>query len=401
MSTTLSPRSLLIAALAAAVLGALYVALRPRPVSVDLAEVSRGPMRVTVAEEGKTRVRNVYTVAAPVAGKVLRIALDPGDQVVKEETVVAVIQPAAPPFLDHRARHEAEAQVSAAVAAVELAEAEVGQAQSELAFAQSELKRSDVLARTQTVSERVLEKARIEVQVRTAALAKARASVEVRRRELETARSRLIGPESPSDTSADCCISVRSPVSGQVLKRIQVSETVLAAGTPLVDIGDTDDIEVVVELLSSDAVRVKAGAPATIDGWGGQQALAARLKRIEPSGFTKVSALGIEEQRVRSILEFDGAPEARRRLGHDYRVFVNIETWASDAVARVPLSALFRNRDEWAVFRAEGGRARLVPVEIGQRSADVAEVRTGLVVGDAVVLHPSDRLADGARISPR
>ena len=401
MSVTVAPRSLLIAALAAAVLGALYVAIRPRPVQVDLAAVSRGPMRVTVAEEGKTRVRNVYTVAAPVAGKVLRIALDPGDLVMKEETVVAVIQPAAPPFLDHRARHEAEAQAAAAAAAVELADAEVAQALSELSFAQSELKRSEALARSQTVSERVLEKARIEVQVRTAALAKARANVEVRRRELETARSRMIGPESPTDAAPDCCISVRSPVSGQVLKRIQVSESVLAAGTPLVEIGDTDDIEVVAELLSNDAVRVRAGAPATIDGWGGQQALAGRVKRIEPSGFTKVSALGIEEQRVRAILDFDGPADARRRLGHDYRVFVNIVTWASDDVARVPLSALFRNGDQWSAFRVEGGRARLTPIEIGQRSPEFAEVRSGLKVGDAVVLHPSDRLNDGARISAR
>lgn len=401
MPTTMSLRSLLLAALAAAVLGALYLAVRPRPVPVDLAEVTRGGMRVTVAEEGKTRVRNVYTVAAPVAGKVLRIALDPGDQVTQEETVVAVIQPAAPPFLDDRTRREAEAQVAAGQAAVELAEAEIGQAQSELSFAQSELRRSEALARSQTVSERVLEKARIEVQVRTAALAKARANVEVRRRELETARSRLIGPERPSDASPGCCISVRSPVSGQVLKRIQVSETVLAAGTPLVEIGDTDDIEVVVELLSSDAVRVKAGAPAIIEGWGGGQALPARVKRIEPSGFTKVSALGIEEQRVRAILEFDGPADERRRLGHDYRVFAGIVTWAADDVLRVPLSALFRNRDQWVVFRAEGGRARLAAVEIGQRTLEVAEVRSGLAAGDAVVLHPSDRLSDGARIIDR
>ena len=404
MSKKLSPRLLLGAAVAAALVAALYVTLRPKPVSVDLGAATRGPMRVAVEEEGKTRVRDVYTISAPVAGRLLRIVLDPGDEVIKDQTVIAVMQPAAPPFLDHRARHEAEAQIAAATAAVELAEAEVRQAQSELSFAESELRRSETLARTQVVAERTLERARIELEVRKAALVRVRANVEVRKRELETARSRLIGPEivaSHPDAAESCCISVRSPVSGQLLRRIQVSETVLAAGMPLVEIGDIRDVEIVVELLSSDAVKVAAGATATIEGWGGGKALSARVRRIEPSGFTKVSALGIEEQRVRTILDFQEPVEVRRRLGHDYRVFVSITTWASDDALRVPLSALFRSGEKWAVFRVEGGRARLAPVAIGQRNAFHAEVQSGLAAGDAVVLHPSDRLADGVTIVER
>lgn len=399
----LTPKTMAIAALAVAAAVAFYLVLRPRPISVDLADVTRGAMRVAVEEEGKTRVRNVYSVSAPVAGKLLRIALDAGDDVAKDDTIVAVIQPATPAFLDQRARHEAEAQVAAAAAAVELAEAELRQAESELNFAQNELKRSEALGRTQTISERTVEKARIDVDVRQAAVSRARAGVEVRKRELETAQSRLIGPETLQQQAGhdDCCISLRSPVSGRVLKRIQSSETVLAAGTPLVEIGDVSDIEIVVELLSTDAVRVTEGAAATIDGWGGPRALDARVRRIEPSGFTKISALGIEEQRVRTILDFDAPLDVRRRLGHDYRVFVRITTWTSNDALRVPLSALFRSGERWAVFRAEGGRARLVPLEIGHRNSQYAEVLGGLKAGDTIVLHPSDRIGDGVRIQAR
>ena len=399
-----SPRTLVTVALAIAVAAALFIALRPRPVSVDIGTVEAGPMRVAVEEEGKTRVRNVYTISAPVAGQLLRIALEPGDEVVKGVTVVAVIQPMAPAFLDHRARHEAEAQVAAAEAAVRLTEAEVRQAESELEFAQAELKRSEALARTQTVSERGLQKARSDAEVRTAVLNKARANVEVRRRELETARARLIGPETLAahpDQVSSCCIQVRSPVGGRLLKRLQSSETPIGPGTALVEIGDTSDTEIVVELLSTEAVKVAEGAVATIDGWGGSDALPARVRRIEPSGFTKVSALGIEEQRVRTILDFEASPEVRRRLGHDYRVFVRITTWSADRVLRVPLSALFRSGDRWAVFRVVSGRSRLTPIEIGHRNSEHAEVVTGLLEGHQILLHPSDRVSDGARVQSR
>lgn len=399
-----TPKVVTAASIAAALAIALYVALRPKPISVDIGFVTTGPMRVAVEEEGKTRVRNVYTISAPVAGKLMRIALDAGDEVVKNETVVAIIQPAAPPFLDHRARHEADAQIAAATASVQLAEAEVRQAVSELDFATSELKRSEVLARSQTIPERNLEKARIDVDVRQAALARAKANVEVRQRELETARARLIGPETlttPSDEASGCCINVRSPVSGQLLKRIQSSETVIAPGAPLVEIGNTADMEIVVELLSTDAVKVAENASARIDGWGGQRPLSARLRRIEPAGFTKVSALGIEEQRVRAILDFDAPPDLRRRLGHDFRVFASITTWAADDALRIPLSALFRSGDKWAVFRVDGNRARLAAVEVGHRNSEHAQLAAGLKAGDAIILHPSDRVSDGVRVQAR
>lgn len=397
-------RAWMIAGIVAAVAAGLYYGLRPRPVGVDTARVEVGPMRVAVEEEGKTRVRQVFTVSAPVAGQLLRISLEPGDEVVKDKTVVAVIQPLAPTFLDHRARHEAEAQVAAAEAAVQLSEAEVRQAASELEFAQAELRRSEALARTQTVSERGLQKARSDAEVRLAALNKAKANVDVRRRELESARARLIGPETLAahpDLLTSCCIQVRSPVDGRLLKRIQSSETPVAPGTTLVEIGDVADIEIVVELLSTEAVKVVEGAVATIDGWGGTQALSARVKRIEPSGFTKVSALGIEEQRVRTILDFDAPLEVRRRLGHDYRVFVRITTWSADRVLRAPLSALFRSGENWAVFRVEAGRARSTSIVIGHRNNESAEVVTGLQPGQEILLHPSDRVREGVRVERR
>lgn len=388
----------------AAIAAALYVVLRPKSVPVDLASVARGPMRVAVEEEGKTRVRNAYTISSPVAGRLMRIALDAGDPVEKLKTVVAIIQPAAPPFLDERSRHEAGAQIAAARAAVQLAEAELRQSRSELDFAVSELSRAETLVRTQAASERAREKAGIDVEVRRSALARAEANVEVRKRELETAQYRLIGPDDlpgHSDLGENCCVNVKSPVSGHLLKRLMVSETIVAAGTPLVEVGDISDTEIVVELLSTDAVKITEGAAASIDGWGGQRALEARVRRIEPAGFTKVSALGIEEQRVRVILDFTAEPQVRRRLGHDYRVFVSITTWASPDVLRVPLSALVRSADRWAVFRSENERARLVPIDVGHRNSEHAEVTGGLAPGDLIVLHPSDRVADGARIFPR
>lgn len=399
-----TPRQMVFAVAAAAIAIALWLALRTKPVSIDVGAITLGPMRVAVEEEGKTRVKQVYTVAAPVAGKLLRIALDAGDEVVRDQTVIAVVEPAAPAFLDQRARQEADALIAAAGASVDLAKAELRQVEVELDFAVSELKRSQELARSNTIPERTLEKARIDLDVRKAAVQRARASVELRQRELESARARLVGPHNIAehpDAGGACCINVRSPVSGRMLKRILSSETIVTPGTALAEVGDVSDIEIVVELLSGDAVQVAEGAAATIDGWGGQRALTARVRRIEPAGFTKVSALGIEEQRVRTILDFDAPLEVRRRLGHDYRVFVRITTWSAESVLRVPLSALFRSGDRWAVFRAEGGRARLTLLEVGHRNTENAEILSGLKAGDLVVLHPSDRVVDGVRIAVR
>jgi HlyD family secretion protein len=276
----------------------------------------------------------------------------------------------------------------------------VRQAQSELDFAEAELERARTLARSRTIAERALEKAKLDVDTRRASLARAKSSLEVRKRHMESAEARLIPPEEhwKGEVPVGCCVKVHAPVSGRVLRVLQESEKVVAAGTPLVEVGDPANLELLVELLSADAVKVRVGASATVEAWGGPP-VAAQVVRVEPAGFTKVSALGIEEQRVRTILELRGSAEALPRLGHDYRVFVKITVYEARGALRVPISALFRRGDRWAVFVVEGGRARVTSIDIAHRNANFAEVARGLLSGATVVLHPSDRVADGVSVT--
>ena len=379
--------------------GALAWTFWPKPVLVDAAEIRKGSLVVTVDEEGKTRIKDVYTVSAPITGKLVRLSLEAGDRVKKDVTTVAIIEPMAPSFLDVRATRELEAQLEAAKAAVALAEAEINQAAAELEFAQSELRRAQLLIKSKIISERSLERARIDVDTRQAALTRAKANLDVRKRELDTSQARLIGPEEAwkGEVPVGCCVTVRAPENGRVLRLIQESERVVTAGTPLLEIGDPDNLELVVELLSVDAVKVFEGATATVDGWGGPP-LVAKVTRVEPAGYTKVSALGIEEQRVRTILKVQKAQELADRLGHEFRVFVKIIVHQSPSALRLPISALFRKGERWAVYVIERGRARAVLVEIGQRNTGFAEVLKGLPEGTTVVVHPSDRVVDGVRV---
>lgn len=396
-------RRIVLAAIAAGGAGALAWAFWPQPVPVDIAGIAEGTLEVTVDEEGMTRIRDIYTVSAPLAGKVLRSPREVGDEVVAGQTVVAVIQPTAPAFLDARARREAEAAISAAEAAVSLAEAQVGEAQSQLDFAESESRRADELARRGTISERAHEQARLQVDTARARLASMQASLAVRQRELDSARARLIGPETeegPGPASDSCCVQVHAPVDGEVLSIPTESEQVVAAGTPLVEIGHPQNLEVVVDLLSMDAVRLPPRADARLDGWGGP-VLTARVRRVETAGFTKVSALGIEEQRVKTVLDIVDPPEAWRDLGHGYRVVVHLQVAREEALL-VPLGALLRRGDSWAVFVVDADRrARLRVVELGARNTRHAVVLDGLSAGDSVILHPSDRVTDGVRVARR
>lgn len=395
----------------AMILGGLVWFAWPRPIGVDLATVTRGPMEVTVDDEAKTRVRHVYTVSAPTAGKVLRIShpageqgisIHVGDQVKAAETIVALMQPTVPSFLDARSREELQAMLAASDAAVALAEAEVRRIEAALEFARGEYKRAEALARTNTIAPRTLEKARLDVQTNEAALASARAQLDVRRSERASVAARLIDPARVSTQSNDasCCIQLRAPVTGVVLKIIQDSEAVVLPGTPLVEIGDPRDLEVVADLLSTEAVRIKPGAAVRIDGWGGPS-IRGRVTRVDPAGFMKVSALGIEEQRVRTIIDFAEPPEAWSRLGHEYRVIVHVAVWSGDNVLRVPMGALFRRGDDWAVFALTDGRARTTIVKIGNRNSRTAEVLFGLPEGARVVVHPSDRIRDGVAVQQR
>lgn len=393
----------IIIAIVAAVLGAVALLFRPQAVPVDFVQVVRGQMSVTIDEEAKTRVQEAYVVSAPLAGRLRRIEQHAGDQVVAGQTVLAVIEPGDPVFLDARTLAQAQAEAKAAEAGRDLARTEVLRARAELEFAQAEFKRAEVLAARDTVSRRALDTAALSLKTREAALATAQAALRVREYELETARARLIGPGDGNDNGRNgrqCCIEVRAPVSGRILRLLQESEAIIAPGAPLVEIGDPGELEIVAELLSADAVRVREGAEVVIDGWGGGP-LRGIVRRVEPYGFTKVSALGIEEQRVVTVIDFNEPVERLRSLGHGYRLEVHIVVWESDDVVKVPVGAAFRQGQDWAVFVVDGGRAALRVIQVGQGNGVELEAKFGVEAGARVILHPSERIADGIRVVAR
>ena len=375
---------------------------RPQPVAVDLATVARGPLQVSVSDDGETRVRDMFVVSAPLAGHMRRIELEAGDSVVAGETVVARIEPSDPSFLDRRSEAEARAGIRASEAARVHAAAELRRAQAERDFAITELKRYEGLAASRTISQNDLESARRRARTAEAAVDEAVAGLRVSESELEQAKARLMAPGKGADRRADCdCVSVRSPVSGNVLQVLAESEGIVASGTPLLEIGDPGKLEIVTDLLSTEAVKVRTGQRAHIERWGGDNSLEGVVRRVEPYGFTKISALGVEEQRVKVVIEITEPAEHWRALGHGYRVEPRIVLWESQDVLKLPLSALFRNGKEWAVFVDRDGRARLQTVAIGHMNGIDAEVLIGVAAGDVVVVHPSDRVSDGARIETR
>jgi len=385
----------------AALLTALLVmAFWPKPVAVDLERAKRGPLQVTIDEEGETRVRQRFVVSAPVAGRVERIELEPGNTVVRGQTVVARFSPADPAPLDARSRAEAEAGVKAAEAAIGQARAERERAAASDRLAQSELARTRALVEKQVAPRQTLESA--ESQARTAgeALRAADFAVAGAEYELAVARARLLSG-SVAAGEARAPIVLLAPIDGVVLKRLRESEAIIPPGEPLLELGDPRQLEIVAEFLSTDAVRIRPGYPVRIERWGGEGELRGRVRRIEPSGFMKVSALGVEEQRVNVIIDFADPYETWKRLGDGYRVEVRVVAWQSDSVLKIPTSSLFRRGDRWAVFTAENGRARLRQVEIGQRNGTEAEVLAGLSEGEVVVIHPSDTLQDAARVTAR
>ncbi len=380
----------------------LAFAFWPRPVPVDLAPVVRGHLVVTVDEEAETRVRDVFVLSAPVGGRLRRIDSDVGDRVIAGETVVARIEPADPAFLDVRSESQAEAAVLAAEAGQMLARAELAEAQAELEFARSDVERARQLIRSNTISRRAHDEAERLFKTRQASVETAAAGLKMRQFELTRARARLVSPVETQALHGNCdCVSILAPVSGHILRLVRESEGVVRAGDPLVEIGDPGDLEIVSDLLSSDAVKVAPGQRVVIDDWGGETQLAGVVRRVEPYGFTKVSALGIEEQRVNVIIDIAADPDLWRRLGHGYRVEVRIVLWEGQEVLKVPLTALFRDGDEWAVFVEQSGRALRRRVALGHRSGLEAEIVSGLDEDLRVILHPSDRIVDGLAISAR
>jgi HlyD family secretion protein len=387
--------------IAIVVLGLVF-AFRPRTVIVDMVTVDRGELVITVNDEGETRVHDVYVVSAPVAGHMRRINLHAGDPVVALETIVAEIQPIDPAFLDPRSEAQAQADVQAAESAKALAEAEVEQARAELEFAEREHERANTLIKDGTISQRDLDAAERNRRTRTAVLATAIAALDVRSYELERARAALVSPAQTTVDSQGCaCISIRTPVDGRVLRILQQSEAVVAAGEPLIEIGNPRNLEIVVDLLSADAVKVEPGQRVIIERWGGDGPLTGRVRLVEPFGFTKISALGIEEQRVNVIIDLTSDESKWQRLAHGYQVDVRIVLWEADDTLILPLLALFRDGSDWSVFVESDGRAELRKVEIGRRNSLDAEVLGGLDAGERVVLHPSDRVSVGVRIAER
>ena len=393
-------RGAVLAALAAMVAGGLYLALRETPILVDVARVERGPMEVTVSEEGTARVRDVFTVSARIAGHIDRITLKEGDRVEADKTVIALIHPLDPPFLDHRTAAELAAAVGAARSAVALAAAEHARAVTALEQAKSEYDRAAKLAESDFLPQSVLEKSLSDLRLQEAAVASAEANIGLRQAELASAQARLTQPETedPKARPGGCCVSIMSPVDGVVLGVDVRSAQVVATGQKLVDIGDPRNLEVTVDLLSKDAVRVEEGARATISDWGGGDVLAATVRRIEPAAFTRVSALGIEEQRVNALLDLDAVPD---RLGHGYRVVAHVRIWAGEDVLQVPIGALFRSGGKWAVFSMEEGMARRRTIEIGRMNSTSAQVLEGLSPGASVILYPNDQLVDGRSVEVR
>jgi HlyD family secretion protein len=388
----------LISILAAAALAGLVIwAFLPQPVPVEVATIAPRTIEVAVEEEGIARIREVFTISATTGGKLQRIGLHAGDRVVAGETVVAVIGPAAPALLDARARAVAQATVSAAQSAVDLAKAQVAQAEAALEFMTSEAERSRRLFESATISKRFYDNAVLEQRTAQAAHDSARANLSVRERELESARAVL---DTSGPNGADtCCVELAAPVSGRVLRVLTEDEQVVLPGTPILEIGNPGNLEIAVNLLSRDAVRVQEGAEARVTGWGGPD-LAAEVERIEPSARTRVSALGIDEQRVEVILRLTGDPADWQALGHGFRVIAHIAVWQGQDVLSIPVGALFRDGSDWATFVVTDGTARLRTITLGERNGDFAQVLGGLGQGDVVILHPSDRVTEGASVAP-
>jgi HlyD family secretion protein len=422
-------RIALLIVFAGGIVAAVVYAFMPEPVAVDLAPVVRGRLRVTVDEDGKTRIQERYTVSAPLVGRLLRIGLDPGDPVVAGKTLVATILPRDPDLLDARTVAEAEARVGAAETSLQKVQPLLAQSRAEQALAEEELQRARELYQRNAISESELDRAELQAKIEAEELRSAQLAEEIARFELEQARAALLrarpdrngrggngapeeiplegngpGPSpSASDDAGDFIQNflIHSPIDGRVLRVFQESAAVVTAGTPLLELGDPDDLEVVVDVLSQDAVKIRPGDHVLLEHWGGDQPLEGQVRIVEPAADTVVSTLGVEEQRVDVVIDLLAPPAERGPLGDGFRVEARIVIWQEDDVLQVPTSALFRLAEDWAVFRVVDGRAQIVKVELGMQNGLEAQVLEGLTEGDFVVVHPSDNVQDGVVVRER
>ena len=386
------------------VVGLLIFAFLPEPIKVDMVKVDQGDLLIVMEGEGKTRIHDVYLVSAPVDGRVTRIQSEPGDIVSAGKTVIANMYPANPQFLDKRSETQAKADVDGAKAALALANARVKQVKAQLEFDLAEFNRTKELFNKKSVSKAGLERAELSLKTLRAELETAQSNQKVVASQLAAAKIRLLQPEASElkqQENDDCHLCLKAPIDGRVLRILHKSESIVPVGTPLVEIGNPNDLEVNIEMLSTNAVQVKVGDQALIKRWGGKQDINARVRVIEPSGFTKISALGVEEQRVNVILSFTKKKEKWQSLGDAFRVEAAIIVDRADNTLKIPLSALFRHNEQWSVFKIQDDQAIIQPVEVGHRNDRFAEIKQGLGLDDWVITHPSNSISDGTNVIAR
>ena len=362
--------------------------LWPKPVPVEMAEAAVGMLRATVNEEGKTRIKQRYVVSAPVAGQLQRIPFKAGAEIRAGETV-AVIEPALPTLLDMRSRTTAEAKRDSAAANLE-------KARTNHAFAASELRRFEKLYAEKTVSVQELENA----QLREAATGQEETAADSALRQAEAELAEFVSGSAVATNGVSPMREVKAPVSGQVLHVYEENARVVAVGTPLLELGDPADLEVVVEVLSRDGAAISPGTRVELEQWGGGVPLEARVRLVEPAAFTKISALGVEEQRVNVVADLVTPPDQRRNVGDNFRVEARIIVWEAADALKVPAGALFRHGEQWAAFVVADGHARLREVKIGRSSGTETQVIEGLKRGERVILYPSSRVREGQRVKP-
>jgi HlyD family secretion protein len=397
-------RKLLLGAVALAIVVGVVYTFLPQPVIVDTAAVSRGRLEVTVNEDGRTRIKERYFVSTPLAGQLRRVELEPGDEVVAGETVLATILPDAPALLDPREREQAQARASAAQAAINRAQSDLDAAQVAREVAESQHERLRRLEERDAASEVQLEQATLAMRARQEEYLSAEYSLQIANFELTQAQAALkrFDPMPDEETpTGDWHFEIKAPISGRVLRVMQESSTVLPAGTQVIELGDATNLELEIDVLSTDAVKIEHGDTIRLEHWGGDEPLTGVVRLVEPSAFTKISALGVEEQRVYVIGDLAATDEQRARLGDAFRFEARIVIWQGDDVLRVPTSALFRQRDEWSVFVMVDGKAAIRKVELGHRNPDAAEVISGLEEGESVITYPSDRVQEGISVTPR
>ena len=386
--------------IAAALVIAIIAGFRPRPIDVETATVATGPLDVTVLEEGKTRIRHRYTISPPISGYLNRIPLRAGDRIEAGKTALATIQAQPSAFLDPRSRAEAEARANAAEAAKMRAESELERLRASLELAQKEKVRASDLKTKGAISVKEWDTAEAQVTMLTRELHSAEFAVRVAEFERVQTQAALAQAQMPADAKSEP-LTLLAPVTGFVLNVHEESARTVLAGVPIVEVGDPTDLEAEIELLSSDAVGVQPGAEVSIEQWGGDAPLRGKVTVIEPGGYTKISALGVEEQRVKVRVEFTDPIPATHPLGDRFRVEARILTWRGARVLQVPTGALFRRGNDWMTFVLAGGKARLSKVEIAHTNGIAAEVRSGLGEGQTVILHPPDAVADGGAVRAR